>query len=49
MNCPESFVVRLSPKETGKVVTWQEPTVTDNVKIDHIHKNKVQIYTYIYT
>ncbi|KAL0280085.1 UNVERIFIED_CONTAM: hypothetical protein PYX00_001479 [Menopon gallinae] len=40
IDCPESFVVRLSPKEAGKTVTWKEPTFTDNVRIEHIHKTK---------
>ena len=43
MNCPSSFEVQLAKNEIGKIVTWNEPKFTDNVKIDNVHKTKVSI------
>ncbi|EEB16549.1 hypothetical protein Phum_PHUM426340 [Pediculus humanus corporis] len=39
-NCPESFEVTISSKEISKVITWKEPTFTDNVRIEHVYKSK---------
>ena len=44
LTCPTSFEVRLEHGENGRMIVWQEPTFSDNVRIQEIYKSRVSTY-----